>query len=217
MERLDGIDFFSTPGGSTARSAYERAVSAVVAALPRPARPKSTGTRGNALDLAAYQGRRWITRPDVHIDRLASAWLIKQFIDKRPRFSFIPDGGTHPGGVRFDMAEAEFTHEGEDCTFETMIRRFGLGGDAGLSAIAEIVHDIDLKDGKFNRLEAAGLEAIVSGLSKQFSDDRERIQGCSRVFDGLYAGFAKAKGGTARGRTRSSAGARRNNRAAKRS
>ena len=85
-------------------------------------RQKKRGT----LDVAKYQGQRWVTRRNLHIDRLASAWLIKQFIDKRPRFYFVAEGETVEGAIPFDMFGAEFTHHGEDCTFETMLKQFGL-------------------------------------------------------------------------------------------
>ena len=131
-----------------------------------------------------------MTRRNLHIDRLASAWLIKQFIDRRPRFYFVAEGETIEGAIPFDMFGAEFTHHGEDCTFETMLTRFGLN-DKGLREIAEIVHDIDLKDDKFHRLEAAGLNAIVDGLSKVLRDDRKLLQQTSIVFDGLHALLSK--------------------------
>ena len=117
-----------------------------------------------------------MTRRNLHIDRLASAWLIKRFIDKRPRFHFVAEGEPVEGGIPFDMFGAEFTHQGEDCTFETLIKRFGLGDDDALGHIAEIVHDVDLKDDKFNRLEAAGLDATVRGLSELLKDDRKLLQ-----------------------------------------
>src|SRR5207237_74519 len=148
---------------------------------------KSRATRGASLDPAQYQGRRWVTRRNPHIDRLATAWLIRQFIDRRPRFHFVAEGETVEGGIPFDMFGAEFTHQGEDCTFETMVKRFGLSGDRALSEIAEIVHDIDLKDDKFNRHEAAGLDAIVRGLGELLKDDRKLIRQSGAVFDGLYA------------------------------
>ena len=135
-----------------------------------------------------------MTRRNLHIDRLASAWLIRQFIDKRPRFYFVADGETVDGAIPFDMFGAEFTHHGEDCTFETMLKRFGLSDSKALREIAEIVHDIDskdhdidLKDDKFHRLEAAGLNAIINGLSEALRDDRKLLQQCSAIFDGLYA------------------------------
>ncbi|HZJ42503.1 MAG TPA: chromate resistance protein ChrB domain-containing protein, partial [Pyrinomonadaceae bacterium] len=124
-------------------------------------------------------------------DRLASAWLIKQFIDKRPRFYFVSDEETVDGAIPFDMFGAEFTHHGEDCTFETMLKRFGLTESKGLRGIAEIVHDIDLKDDKFHRLEVAGLNAIIDGLSNLLRDDRRLLQQTGFVFDGLYALLSK--------------------------
>ncbi len=143
--------------------------------------------KGGTLDVAKYQGQRWVTRRNLHIDRLASAWLIKQFIDRRPRFYFVADGETVERAIPFDMFGAEFTHHGEDCTFETILKQFGLAESKGLCEIAEIVHDIDLKDDKFHRLEAAGLNAIIGGLSKVLRDDRKLLQQTSAVFDGLYA------------------------------
>ena len=114
------------------------------------------------------------------------------------------------------MFGAEFTHQGEDCTFETLIKRFGLSDDHALGQIAEIVHDIDLKDDKFNRLEAAGLNATVRGLSELLKDDRKLLQQCSVIFDGLYAllsmdpgkGTGKGDGSNKRGRRRTAGGRR---------
>jgi len=151
----------------------------------------SSETKRGKLDVAKFQGRRWVTRRNLHIDRLASAWLIKQFIDKRPRFYFVADGETIEGAIPFDMFGAEFTHHGEDCTFETMLKRFGLSENKGLREIAEIVHDIDLKDDKFHRLESTGLNAIVEGLSKVLRDDRKLLQQTGVVFDGLHALLSK--------------------------
>ena len=132
-----------------------------------------------------------MTRRNLHIDRLASAWLISQFIDKRPRFYFVGDDETIEGGIPFDMFGAEFTHQGEDCTFETLLKRFGLTDISGLRELAQIVHDIDLKDDKFNRLEAVGLNAIINGLSESLHDDRKLLQQCGAVFDGLFTFFGK--------------------------
>src|SRR6266576_2357732 len=142
-----------------------------------------TGT----FDLAKYQGRRWMTRRNLHIDRLASAWLIRQFIDKRPRFYFVAEGETVDGAIAFDMYGAEFTHHGEDCTFETLLKRFGLSDNKGLREIAEIVHDIDLKDDRFHRLEAVGLNAVVNALSAALRNDRKLLQQTSVIFDGLQS------------------------------
>jgi hypothetical protein len=166
LERIAGNDFFAAKGRAVAFAAYERCQKELRAAQGAKANTASSDTKRGRLDVAKYQGQRWVTRRNLHIDRLASAWLIKQFIDKRPRFYFVAEGEAIEGAIPFDMFGAEFTHHGEDCTFETMLKRFGLSENKGLREIAEIVHDIDLKDDKFHRLEAVGLNAIIDGLSK---------------------------------------------------
>lgn len=188
LERVISTDYFSARGRASATTAFERCRKAVRASQEtRSTGAKTSGKKGYVLDISQYQGRRWVTRRNLHIDRLASAWLIKQFIDKRPRFYFVAEGETVEGGIPFDMFGAEFTHQGEDCTFETLIKRFGLSDDNGLVELAEIVHDIDLKDNKFNRLEAPGVNATVRGLSELLKDDRKLLQQCGVVLDGMYA------------------------------
>jgi hypothetical protein len=191
LERVAANDYFEAAGRAAAFAAYERCQKAIRTAQGPAGKVALPQKKGGKLDVARYQGRRWVTRRNLHIDRLASAWLIKQFIDKRPRFYFVAEGETVEGAIPFDMFGAEFTHQGEDCTFETMLNQFGLAGSKGLRAIAEIVHDIDLKDDKFHRLEAAGLHAIVDGLSKVLKNDRKLLQQSSVVFDGLYALLSK--------------------------
>jgi hypothetical protein len=199
LERVGSTDFFGAKGRAAAAAAYERCREVVRASQSRKgADKKARAAGGDVLDVSQYQRRRWVTRRNLHIDRLASAWLIRQFIDKRPRFHFVAEGEAVAGGVPFDTFGAEFTHQGEDCTFETLIKRFGLGDNSALRHIAEIVHDIDLKDDKFNRLEAAGLDAAVRGLSELLKDDRKLLQQSGVIFDGLYAllsgGAGKGKG-----------------------
>ena len=200
LERIAANDFFDAKGRAGAFNSYERCQKAI-RATQGPARKAALRiAKRGTLDVAKYQGRRWVTRRNLHIDRLASSWLIKQFIDKRPRFYFIADGETVEGAIPFDVFGTEFTHHGEDCTFETMLKRFDLLEIKGLREIAEIVHDIDLKDDKFHRLEAAGLNAIIDGLSRVLRDDRKLLQQTSIVFDGLYALLSKEseKKGTAK-------------------
>ena len=187
LERIAGNDFFAATGRAAAFTAFARCQKVLQAAQGPKANTSSSDTKRGKLDVARYQGQRWVTRRNLHIDRLASAWLIKQFIDKRPRFYFVADGETIEGAIPFDMFGAEFTHHGEDCTFETMLKRFGLSENKGLREIAEIVHDIDLKDDKFHRLEAAGLNSIIDGLSRVLRDDRKLLQQTAVVFDGLHA------------------------------
>jgi len=191
LERIAANDFFDAVGRAAAFNAYERCQKAIRAAQGSTGKAAFSKTTGRTLDVAKYQGQRWLTRRHLHIDRLASAWLIKQFIDKRPRFYFVGEGETVERAIPFDMFAAEFTHHGEDCTFETLLKQFGLEESKGLREIAEIVHDIDLKDDKFHRLEAAGLNAIIDGLSKVLRDDRKLLQQTSSVFDGLHALLSK--------------------------
>jgi hypothetical protein len=141
-----------------------------------------------ALATGDYRGKTWVTRAGVKIDRLASAWLIRRHIDPEARFRFA-QGRSHapgPDELRFDMYEGEFTHVGERCTFEMLVARFGLSAP-GLAKLAEIVHDIDLKDGRHGHPETAGVAAVVDGIVAHEPDDMRRIERASAVFDGLIA------------------------------
>lgn len=204
LERIAANDFFNASGRAAAFSAYERCKKAILPTQSPIGRAAQAQKKGATLELAKYQGQRWVTRRNLHIDRLASAWLIKQFIDKSPRFYFVAEGETVEGAIPFDMFGAEFTHRGEDCTFETLLKQFGLSESYSLRQIAEIVHDIDLKDNKFHRLEAAGLNAIVDGLSKVLRDDRKLLQQTHIIFDGLYElpGKESQKQGAAKTRSK---------------
>jgi hypothetical protein len=186
LGRIVANDFFAAKARSVALKAYERCQDLLRASQTPAPKKLKTSTAGEAFSVADYQARRWVTRRNIHIDRLASAWLIKQFIDKHPRFYFVAEGETVKDAIPFDMFGAELTHHGEDCTFETMVKRFGLNDVKGLREIGEIVHDIDLKDDKFQRLEAPGLNAIINGLSEAFPDDRRRLQQANVIFDGLF-------------------------------
>jgi hypothetical protein len=187
LERIAANDFFDTPGRADAYEAYERCRKAIHAAQGPAGTANRAPVKRGTLNVANYQGRLWVTRRNLHIDRLASAWLIKQFIDKRPRFHFVTEGETVARAIPFDTFGSEFTHQGEDCTCETLLRRFGLIEIKGLREIAEIVHDIDLKDDKFHRVEGAGLNAIIEGLSEVLRDDRKLLRQAGILFDSLYA------------------------------
>ncbi len=201
LERTAGTDFFNASGRATATAAYERCQKALRAAQSRHEKPSQPhAQKGAAVNLASYQGRRWVTRRNLFIDRLAVIWLIKRFIDAKARFFFIAEGESVEGATGFDMYGGEFSHRGEDCTFETMIKHFGLNEDAGLRELAEIVHDIDLKDNKFNRSEAAGLGAVIRGLAESLKDDRKLAQQCGPIFDGLYELLARERKTTGRER-----------------
>jgi hypothetical protein len=135
-----------------------------------------------------FQGRRWITRQGIKVDRTACCWLILRFIDANAAISFVdPNQYVHrEGEIRFDMFEGEITHEGDRCSFEVLMERSNLRAPA-LGAVAEIVHDLDLKDAKFGRPETAGVAAMVEGLALRHQDDLQRMQEGLVIFDSLYA------------------------------
>jgi hypothetical protein len=138
------------------------------------------------------RGSTWVTRQGVFIDRIASAWLIRRFIDPDAQLKFVPSRGykPQPGEVRFDMYAGEFTHAGDHCTFESLLTHFALD-DPALRALGEIVHDIDCKDEKFGRPEAAGVLAIIQGIAHATTDDHQRIERGSLVLDGLYGQLSR--------------------------
>lgn len=176
-------DYFETPG----RAAAEQALAALE--TRRAGRGQAqAGVTKQAADRP--RGAVWVTRRDVHVDRLASAWLITRFIDPAAQFKFVPAVGyaPQPGELRFDMFEGEYTHEADRCTFETFLARFGLD-DPALGAIAEIVHEIDCKDEKFSREETEGIRTVVEGIALGHRDDRSRLEAGRAVFDGLYEHF----------------------------
>jgi hypothetical protein len=177
------IDFFGAPG----RPAAERALAQSDRDLRPPPETRHPGP-------GECRRRTWVTRQGIGIDRMASAWLIRRFIDPSPKFKFVPAKGYRPRPleIRFDMAEAEFTHEGDDCTFEVLLRRMALR-DPALRPIAELVHDIDLKDGKFRREETPGLEHLIDGIRLAHESDDARLDRGASVFDELYAFFRKAR------------------------
>jgi len=137
-----------------------------------------------------FLGKVWVTRKNVFVDRIASAWLITRFIDKKARFKFVGSKNYDPqkDEVRFDMFEAEFTHQGDRCTFEAILHSFQIK-DRALHQIGEIVHDIDLKDRKFERPEADGLHVMFSGIVTAHQNDNDRIETGAKLLDNLYAYF----------------------------
>ena len=144
--------------------------------------------------IGGLRGKTWVTRQGVHIDRIASGWLIRRFVDPEARFKFVSGKGyrSQPNELRFDMFEAEFTHEGDKCTFEVLVYRAGLK-DSALRAIAEIIHDVDLKDNKFGREEAAGIRTLIDGIAAATTSDPERIERGTAVFNHLYEYFRKRR------------------------
>jgi hypothetical protein len=189
LGEVSAIDFF----GASGRVAAEAALDGFERRLrrgPLPAEPRSD----EPLSVGDYRGRTWVTRKNVHVDRIASAWLIRRFIDRDARFTFVPGQGYRAAAdeLTFDMYEGTFTHVGDACTFEMLVRRFGLE-EPGLVAIAEIVHDIDVKDGKYARAEAPGVAALIAGIAIAHREDERRIAIGGAMFDALLELFGRRK------------------------
>lgn len=177
------IDFF----GARARDAADRSLAALEARLQEGSDMSEPTSAPQTAGADALRGKVWVTREAVQIDRIASAWLIRRFIDPGARFKFVPGRAYLPrtGEVRFDMFEGEYTHEGDRCTFEVLLQRAGLH-DPALTAIGEIIHDIDLKDGKYGREETAGIRIVMAGIAAGQRDDEERLARGGAVLDDLY-------------------------------
>jgi hypothetical protein len=192
LAEILAIDFFGAPG----REAVEGVLKQIDVRLREGPAGEVTTPR---LDLKAHRGRTWVTREHIHVDRIASAWLIRRFIDPKARFKYVAGKGYVPkkDELRFDMFEAEFTHEGDRCTFEVLVDRFGLR-DRSLDEIAEIVHDIDVKDGKFGRTDAGGVEVMIRGIGASESTDERRLARGSTIFEDLYTYFKVAGNGSAK-------------------
>ena len=185
LAEIVDLDFFSANG----RDAVEDPLSAVEAVL-RPA-PADGEDGSGARD--GFRGRTWVTRSGVHVDRIASAWLIRRFIDPEARFRFLrPSERADPAEVRFDMFEAEFTHAGDLCTFEVLRRRFGLK-ERALARLGEIVHDIDLKDGKYAHPETSGFDHLIAGIAMRHKDDEARLRDGAAALEALYEYFKRKR------------------------
>jgi hypothetical protein len=140
-----------------------------------------------------FRARVWATRAHIHIDRLCSAWLIKRFVDPKAKFVFAPEKKLPKNAIPFDVFGAEFTHRGDRCTFETLLEAFNIK-DKALRSIAELVHIIDLKDHKFNRPEAAGLDMVVRAISDFLKDDYKTLERGSQLLDAVYRQLKKSSG-----------------------
>ncbi|MER8677632.1 MULTISPECIES: chromate resistance protein ChrB domain-containing protein [unclassified Mesorhizobium] len=183
------IDFF----GASGRLAVEGLIAELEAQLIED--KAMTKEQKNAAEPGELKGRTWVTRRDVHVDRIACSWLIRRFIDADATIRFVAGKGYVPndGELRFDMFEGEITHEGDRCSFEVLLTRAGVN-DPALQAIAEIVHDIDLKDNKFGREEATGIASLIAGIAMANESDEQRIAQGAPVFNNLYQYFRKKRG-----------------------
>jgi hypothetical protein len=186
------IDFFGANGREPAEIAVRELEEQLMRVEKRKPEPKATEPAGRGVkDL---KGKVWVTRQHVHVDRIACAWLVRKFIDPKARFKFVAPTGYTPqkNELRFDMADAELTHRGDRCSFEVLLGEAGLR-DSALQAIAEIVHDLDLKDGKYNRPEVEGVRHMIAGITLGSEDDATRVASGTDLFDNLYRSLQRSK------------------------
>ncbi len=191
LEEIAAVDFFQAPEKGTA----EMLLKDLAAQWSR----ESTTAGGEGEALENLKGKTWVTRKNLFVDRIACGWLIRRFVDSEAVFKFA--GDPHyvpgPGELRFDMFEGEFTHEGDRCSFEVMIQRLQVK-DRAVTPMAEIVHDIDLKDNKYGRRETDGFQALLTGIIASHADDHRRMAEGIRLFDNLHAFFQSRREGTRR-------------------
>ena len=177
FQEIATVDFF----GSAAK---KRAEKLIARAESGNAGPREDIRRAGSAS-RNYQGKVWVTRPRPGIDRSASAWLIRRFIDGKARFIFAADGQAPAKAIPFDMYQGGFGHRGEDCSFETLRKEFRIQ-DARTTAIGEMVHDADLGDGKFGRKEAYGIDEVLKGWARKGMSDKELLERGMEMIEGLY-------------------------------
>ena len=183
FQEIRDIDYFESSRGEDLHRLLQKAESLG----PPIERPESK----NRLRIEDYRSKLWITRPRPEIDRVGSAWLIRKFIDPDAKFVFANTPSETPEAIPYDMFEVEFSHHGDCCTFETLIERFGIR-DRAVRRLAELIHDADLEDDKFHRLEGFGVEQIFKGLAKQGLTDHEILSKGFECFEALYAQFKRS-------------------------
>jgi hypothetical protein len=185
LAEVAALDFFAARGREPAEGLLGELARRLAPPLPEP---KEVSMEPKP------KGATWVTRTGIHVDRMASAWLIRRFIDAKARFKFVsPREYQHKKGeLRFDMFDGEFTHEGDLCTFEVLLARFKLD-DAALERLAEVVHDIDLKDDKHGRPEKAGIEQLINAIATAHPEDEVRLARASAALDDLYELFKRKR------------------------
>ena len=180
FQEIAEIDFFNSP---LQKRVEELLIRADTSTAAPDAAPK--------LNRKDYVGRVWVTRPRPGIDRCASAWLIRRFIDPRSRFKFAPEDSVPAGVIPFDMFHGEgFGHRGEDCTFETLESQFRIR-DRRVAVIGQIIHDADILDGRFGRKEGYGVDEILKGWARQGLSDEDLLERGMELIEGLYHAAAK--------------------------
>ncbi len=175
------IDFFKSPRAHDVDMLLRRAED-----LHAPRK-----TAAPRLDPKDYRAKIWLTRPRPEVDRVGSAWLIRKFIDPDARFVFGSNPRKFREAIPYDMLDVEFTHHGDYCTFETLLKRFAIE-DKGARIIGEMIHDADLEDEKFSRPEGVGLEQVFKGWGKLGVSDAKILEKGFDCFDALRAGLRKS-------------------------
>jgi hypothetical protein len=201
FDAVRAIDFFPGETSMEAEAAWTDFSKRVESVLS-PDEPHETEGRVPQLDLSKYQGRTWATRRRLWVDRVASAWLIRRFIDRDARFRWLSTPSECPkSALGFDFDGATFTHVGDRVTFETLMASFGLEEDVALARLATIVHALDV--GGEPVPEAKGFEAVMAGARERLTDDDALLAEMSTVLDSLYAHFLReAQGGNDKGNRR---------------
>jgi hypothetical protein len=172
FREISEVDFFQSPRGQEVQMLLRRAEGTSVRKLSR-------------LDPKNYRRKTWTTRPRPEIDRVGSAWLIRKFIDPAARFAFAAKPSLKSEAIPFDMVDVEFSHHGDRCTFETLVQRFAIC-DKAVRLIAEMIHDADLEDEKFQRTECIGIDRVLKGWGKSGMTNEEIMVHGFKSFDGLY-------------------------------
>jgi len=180
------IDFFEAPGREEANTLLELLDRRLA---DGPARIGTRPPEGEVLMVEQFAAKVWVTRPHPGVDRMSSAWLIKKFIDPESKFVFADKPDEIPDAVPFDMFGVKFSHEGNFCTFETLMRRFGIR-DAAIERIGQIVHDIDLKEERYDLPETVAVGRVVEGLRQVHHDDQRLLDQGMELFEALYRSLA---------------------------
>jgi hypothetical protein len=187
LTAIEKIDFFGSAGRDRATALLQQLVN-------RSSAGRASGTAAQTAsdDSTAYRGRLWVTRPRPGVDRMASAWLIRRFIDPDARFAFATDPDSVPeDAVPFDMFGVQFSHQGDGCTFETLCSAFAIRGPA-IARLKAIVHDLDLKDTRFDALDAPTVGTVIEGLQLAYADDDALLAQGMTLFDSLYRAFEQS-------------------------
>jgi hypothetical protein len=188
FEEIRKVDFFSAKAGVALGKRIGAVMSEIKDMTPSSQQEQSVVPLIKHADLDDYQGKVWVTRKNPFVDRMASAWLIKRFIDPKASFAFIDErdiASLDNTTVAYDVRGAAFTHVGDLCTFEVLVKSFGIK-DKAVKRIAEIVHDLDVKDNKYHKPETAGVEDILAGIRKTAKNDTDGLERGMAVFEMLY-------------------------------